>query len=118
MNNQYYHDFLNLNLYIILIIFRHLPHVSFAFILVCKMSDTERKICRYFNTLGGCWYGEKCKFIHLLNKKPPCKFFGFVYNKQIMIRRYLYIFLCVDPHQDVVLEIHVILVMKECHLNL
>nr|DAA34915.1 TPA_inf: C3H-zinc finger-containing protein 1 [Schmidtea mediterranea] len=40
------------------------------------MSDTERKICRYFNTLGGCWYGEKCKFIHLLNKKPPCKFFG------------------------------------------
>ncbi|CAL8069181.1 unnamed protein product [Calicophoron daubneyi] len=40
------------------------------------MSDPEKKICRYFNTLGGCWYGDSCKFLHIPNKKPPCKFFG------------------------------------------
>ncbi|KAF5395415.1 hypothetical protein PHET_12248 [Paragonimus heterotremus] len=40
------------------------------------MSDPEKKICRYFNTLGGCWYGDSCKFLHIPNKKPPCKFYG------------------------------------------
>nr|CDS29195.1 zinc finger CCCH domain containing protein 31 [Hymenolepis microstoma] len=36
------------------------------------MADTEKKICRYFNTIGGCWdkssngcvYGENCHFSH------------------------------------------------------
>ncbi|CAH8451261.1 unnamed protein product [Heterobilharzia americana] len=40
------------------------------------MADPEKKICRYFNTLGGCWYGDNCKFLHIPNKKPPCKFYG------------------------------------------
>nr|CAH8833386.1 unnamed protein product [Trichobilharzia regenti] len=40
------------------------------------MTDPEKKICRYFNTLGGCWYGDSCKFLHIPNKKPPCKFYG------------------------------------------
>ncbi|TPP39776.1 Zinc finger CCCH domain-containing protein 31 [Fasciola gigantica] len=40
------------------------------------MSDPEKKICRYFNTIGGCWYGDSCKFLHIPNKKPPCKFYG------------------------------------------
>ncbi|VDL95568.1 unnamed protein product [Schistocephalus solidus] len=42
------------------------------------MSDPEKKICRYFNTLGGCWYGDTCKFLHIPEKRPPCKFFWYV----------------------------------------
>ncbi|VDN99618.1 unnamed protein product [Rodentolepis nana] len=39
------------------------------------MADTEKKICRYFNTMGGCWYGDNCNFLHIPDKRPPCKFF-------------------------------------------
>ncbi|VDD80099.1 unnamed protein product [Mesocestoides corti] len=39
------------------------------------MADPEKKICRYFNALGGCWYGDNCNFLHIPDKRPPCKFF-------------------------------------------
>ncbi|CAH8434406.1 unnamed protein product [Schistosoma turkestanicum] len=39
------------------------------------MTDSRKRICRYFNTVGGCWYGDCCRFLHIPNKKPPCIFY-------------------------------------------
>ncbi|KAL5971811.1 Zinc finger CCCH domain-containing protein 4 [Taenia solium] len=39
------------------------------------MGDPDKKICRYFNAVGGCWYGDNCNFLHIPDKRPPCKFF-------------------------------------------
>lgn len=38
------------------------------------MTETEKKLCRYYNTSGGCWYGDKCHFWHVTDTRPICKF--------------------------------------------
>ncbi|KAL3307063.1 hypothetical protein Ciccas_014431 [Cichlidogyrus casuarinus] len=34
----------------------------------------KSNICKYFNADGGCWFGNSCKYLHILNKKPQCKY--------------------------------------------
>ncbi|TNN08453.1 zinc finger CCCH domain containing 31 [Schistosoma japonicum] len=44
------------------------------------MTDSKKTICRYFNTINGCWYGDCCRFLHIPNKKPLCKFYNLSLN--------------------------------------
>ncbi|KAK4473059.1 hypothetical protein MN116_004251 [Schistosoma mekongi] len=44
------------------------------------MTDSKKIICRYFNTINGCWYGDCCRFLHIPNKKPLCKFYNLSLN--------------------------------------